>query len=1238
MRRILPSLALVSALSLPAIAQNAVEPTYLETLLQDALSGEGRSVSIEGFDGAWSSSATIKNLRVADADGEWLLLSGLRLTWNRTALLRGRLEVEELSAQELVVLRAPLPTNAAPAPEAKGFSLPELPVSVSLDALKIERAEIGAALAGQDLVFSFTGSANLADGSGSTQLNLTRLDGPSGEFALEASYTNLSTQLDLALSLQEQAGGLISQKLGLPGQPSVGFDINGSGPIDNFSATLALVTSDQPRLTGAITLAPQSDGIPGFDAQLNGDLASLFAPDYQAFFGPEQRISATGYQPIAGGMVLDKFALSASAITLDGALEIAASGWPERIKLGGTIAAQNGAVVLPISGAKTEIQSAQIDIDYDATKGSHWQLNTGIIGLKRADISLGSVALTGQGNLIPKGAFGGKFYIDADQIHPADAKLATAIGPRVLGQVRADWAPDSPLTLSDLDLSAGTTGLKGQIVAQIGTDGAMVSFASDVQLALADLSRFAGLAQMPLTGAANVALKGTVAPLEGTFDLNLDGSTTDLSIGQAQLDPLLQGAGALALTLRRDTSGIFVDRLDVATDHATITGTATLKTGGSEAQLTAKLAQVELILPDLKGAANLRVDATQSGEIWQVKTEGTAPGDATLSADISVDPKGPIRGTVAAEIIQISAYGALVGRSLGGTAALNLSGQGDFVTQSFDGALKLNSRDLAAGLGDLDQLLAGDTAIDVKASRSASGEIHLQQAQLQGRELSGKISGNYAPSAPSDLLFDVKLRDMALLGTGISGALSAAGTARLTSGNWLLETALTGPGGTAFGVNGSVSETFKHADLSLNGTAPLALANPIIQPRTVSGIARADLRLKGPLSLAALSGSVTTSGARMANPDLRIALQEIDTTLRLANNSVSVNLGAQISSGGRITVNGPISLNPGFGADLRAELTDVKASDPSLYQTILNGAITVAGPLSGGARISGRLNLGETELRIPETSGPSFANLPGLKHRNEPAEVRRVRDWAGLIEAPASSRAGPSYPLDLTIAAPSRIFVRGRGLDAELGGVLRLSGDTKNVIPQGQFDLIRGRMDILGKRVTLSEARIQLQGAFDPFLRFVAVTETAGTTASITLEGRASAPKLSFSASPDLPEDEVLARILFGKGISTISPLQAVRLAAAIRTLSGKGGDGLTGKLRQGLALDDLDVTTSDSGATQAKAGKYISENIYTEVIADTAGKSQINLNLQINPSLTARGKLESDGNSGIGIFIEKDY
>ena len=226
----------------------------------------------------------------------------------------------------------------------------------------------------------------------------------------------------------------------------------------------------------------------------------------------------------------------------------------------------------------------------------------------------------------------------------------------------------------------------------------------------------------------------------------------------------------------------------------------------------------------------------------------------------------------------------------------------------------------------------------------------------------------------------------------------------------------------------------------------------------------------------------------------------------------------------------------------------------------------------------------------------------------------------------------------MAVNAPNRIFVRGRGLDAELGGGLRLTGSTNQIISAGRFDLIRGRLDILGKRFELREGSARFQGDFVPFLRFVSATDTANGEVRVVVEGPADAPEVTFESTPDAPQDEVLAQLLFGRNISEISAFQALQLASAVATLAGRGGNGIIGNLRDGFGLDDLDVTTTDSGATALRLGKYISDNIYTDVTAASDGTADVSLNIDITDSLKARGTLASDGNTSIGIFFEKDY
>lgn len=88
-----------------------------------------------------------------------------------------------------------------------------------------------------------------------------------------------------------------------------------------------------------------------------------------------------------------------------------------------------------------------------------------------------------------------------------------------------------------------------------------------------------------------------------------------------------------------------------------------------------------------------------------------------------------------------------------------------------------------------------------------------------------------------------------------------------------------------------------------------------------------------------------------------------------------------------------------------------------------------------------------------------------MTHVNEPAEVRATRARAGLLGdgngGPGGSGGARPFGLDVTVSAPARIFIRGRGIDAELGGQIRLLGTTAQILPSGAFNLIRGRLDIL---------------------------------------------------------------------------------------------------------------------------------------------------------------------------------
>ena len=117
-----------------------------------------------------------------------------------------------------------------------------------------------------------------------------------------------------------------------------------------------------------------------------------------------------------------------------------------------------------------------------------------------------------------------------------------------------------------------------------------------------------------------------------------------------------------------------------------------------------------------------------------------------------------------------------------------------------------------------------------------------------------------------------------------------------------------------------------------------------------------------------------------------------------------------------------------------------------------------------------------------------------------------------------------------------------------------------------------------------------------------------------------------------------LHTLLFSVSLLMGSAAGRAALLFAVAVLAGRGGEGLVGNLRDAAGLDDLDLTTDEEGNVSVRAGRYLSRNLYSDVEVDAEGRSRINLNLDVNNAITARGSVASDGESTLGVFYERDY
>ncbi|WP_299934857.1 translocation/assembly module TamB domain-containing protein [uncultured Pelagimonas sp.] len=1215
---------------------------YIQGLLEDALSAPGRTVTLDGFAGALSSRATIDEITVTDPDGVWFRATDVALVWSRSALLKGAIEIDEISIGKIDLPRAPLPsTDPATPAAASPFALPDLPVSVDIAKMSIARADLGKALLGQSASVRFDGSANLADGAGRVDLNLERLDHP-GKITLAGGFDNASRVLDLDLNLQEPENGLAANLLTLPGKPSVHLTALGKDPIDDFKAQIDLSTDGQERLTGTVTLLTDTDGTSRFAADLGGDIAPVFVPDFADFLGNTVQLQAQGQRDPSGALHLSQLNLSAAALRLRGSGTIGADGWPQTLSLDGAITPPSGErVILPLPGPRTAIRAAILSGEFDAAAGSEWQLSGRVMGLVQDGLTLGSVGFDGAGDIDQDAArVTGGLTFDADSIFPDNAPLARAIGTALNGGLTFDWAPSAPLLLRNLALSGEDYGLTGALTLSDPTQLKTLTLTPDVTLSATDLTRFDDLAGLKLSGAANLSISGDISPLTGGFALRFLGDTQDIQTGIRQVDPLILGRGELSVNATRDTTGLHITPALIDTPEASLSLTGTLSDGTSTADFNARLRNVGLSLPGLTGPATLNATARQEGEDWLLTASSTLPGATNAKFSGRVDQIAPSEwaasGDLTADIGQLAAYSRFVGQPLGGAVTLSAKGSADMQDLSFDLAANGTLSNPRFGNATVEPLLRGISRYTLSATRQGE-TITIRQLDLNASGINADLSGQFGPTT-GDLRYQIALPDLARIVPDFPGAAKLSGTAVKQGTDWQINASGDGPGGITLATQGRVASDASRLDLGVTGAAPLAIANRYLKGQAVSGQAEFNLSVNGPPALNSLTGQITLSQGRFTTPSLGITVENIAGPVTLTSGRANLDLAGKIASGGRFRANGPISLTAPYTADLTATLSDVTLRDPSLYEVNLDGDLRVTGPLTGGAGIGGTITLNSAEMRIPQFN-PSYSALEGLRHLNPSAKVQRTLRFAGLDETPDTTpEPAVAYPLDLTITAPAKLFIRGRGLDAELGGSLRLTGNSNDIIPVGGFDLIRGRLDLLGRRLDLTEGSARLRGSFDPVIDFSASSEVEDVTVTLRLFGLASSPELTVTSVPELPQDEALSYFLFGKNATSISALQAVQLAAAIRTLSGRGGLGITERLRQNLGVDELDIGTDDDGQAQAKIGKYVSDNVYTDVTIKSGGESQINLNLDLTPHVTVRGRLDSDGDTGIGVFFEKDY
>jgi len=534
------------------------------------------------------------------------------------------------------------------------------------------------------------------------------------------------------------------------------------------------------------------------------------------------------------------------------------------------------------------------------------------------------------------------------------------------------------------------------------------------------------------------------------------------------------------------------------------------------------------------------------------------------------------------------------------------------------------------------------------ADRFAAGtnlEGSLQaKAQVNGALANPRLQASYSLSGVR-----VKRPETALL-----PALALQGTASMADQQASVDARLSAGGGTNLTIKGKGSPSGQ-AQVTLGGSIDIAPFSPALglSVRNVRGTVRPDLTVNINGQRITGSGTVSLTGATLSLPASGMQLSGGEGLIALQGDTLQIQrLRFQTARNGSIDVSGSARLDPaqGFPTDLTVNAQRaLLVSRPDLVASISSN-IKINGSTLNGFDVTGPVTIDRAELSIAASQAADYPTVP-VKEINGTAQP-----GAATAPPPAPpTPVGPKQPanngvrLALNVQAPQAVFVRGRGLDAEVGGQFTVTGDPSAPAVLGNLTLRRGNFNLLGHRLDFRRGNVSLVSAttIDPLLDFAATTTVQGTIIEIDITGSSRAPKIELTSTPTLPQDEAMALLLFGKPSSTLSPMELLSAAQALAELTGRQpGGGLMAKIRGGLGLDNLSINSNSRGSgsnqgttTSVEGGRYVAPGVYVGARQGASADSSHGVvEWEVFKHTKIEGDIGADSNDKVGVKMEWDY
>jgi translocation and assembly module TamB len=949
------------------------------------------------------------------------------------------------------------------------------------------------------------------------------------------------------------------------------------------------------RYTGATAgeINLRTNALDIYDTQLQGAAGSVTARG-----GIAPRTGAMDFNGSARVLRVQDFGPVAGAANARWSVRQASTNAPMRIE----VAADGRELTSDIEGFDALIGPAPHVEMTGVVRGGRFTLESGVVEGAGLDAEMngrvadnGAITGVATGRLSRPVELGGAYFrrasftaditgtTDAPRI---DARLSDG-DVTVAGIDVADIDGRTTLTLGEA--IAGDFALAGDMLGQrLRTTGRIASDDGDISIAglVAELGQLKAEASRLSFGESGVTADFTAAgPLAGVSGIERGALTLNGSINAGET--LTANVTGRISDLRSGAARIQVisftgeARNDVASLKATVRG-----------RIAAPI-ELELDVTGRRDEDAWLGEATLDGEIDGLAVATSRPATWRVAPDgWSVDSAfSAFDGTLVAEAAS-TAMASTVNAELSGVNLRALSRLARIAPVNGEATGLVTYRNDAAGaVGDVRLTIADANPVGVTAN-----PVNLEiNASLRDRVLTGTTKG-----------------------TGQGFNLDASSRLPMRVGE-----------GFELGVDPDAELT---ASVNLDGRAEQVWALFGPEDQSLRGELTASMQAGGALSRLTLNGGFEMKDGAYEHGETGLLLDDIAATGEFNQLSARITkFEATDGNGGRLTAQGAAD----WADDVSGRIAFTANRLRAMGRDDRFAVVTGEGALELGAEniaVTGNLHIDEARISVEQPAAANIPTLPGLRRVNFPNREDEDGDTQG---APWLK----PVQLNVEVQADRRIVVFGRGLDTEWAADVTITGPISDPSIRGSATMIRGSLDLAGRRFNFDTGTITLDGPIRlARIDIAAERVTDDITATVRVSGTPADPEFTLESTPALPQDEVLARVLFGRSIAELSGFEAAQLAAGLAQLAGgQAGFDPIGLVRQATGLDRISFGAED-GVTTVSAGKYIADDVYLQV--GTGGSGGVGAEIEWEPTdgLSIISSADGNGDTKISVRWKKDY